>query len=159
MTARQQGETWLEIDGDLVSGEVPVDKITDEMLDHDHCGNPWEIWWHLFFIRCRKWVPVEPARRNETPCLIGTVKELALCGDGDICIEVTPDAPYAGMMRPGQTTIECELPWAKRNDGFRMTLTRLRVGTRVEICGYHVVDRGHDGNHELHPVTGLVRLY
>ncbi len=154
-TAKQAGLFWP-----LVVGEEEFGQITSQMLSTTIApGNSAEVLIHWVGILVGKWQPVWPDRRDEETCCVGEITKLTICGDGDICIYIKPNAACLaanpGLLAPSNKgVLVCELPWARR-DGFKLILPRLEKGKTIGVCGYAVIDGGHGGHHELHSVTSI----
>lgn len=147
--------TWFGVN---LFAERPVDQFTDAILDNPEAGNIVEGFFHWLKVQVGlTWTPADPDDPDTPRCCVGTVHHMTVSGDGDIGIYITPD-PTCEELAGGQALLVCEMPWGMRND-FRRALKKLHVGKHVKICGYWVIDGGHNGGQrELHPITGILPL-
>jgi hypothetical protein len=93
-------------------------------------------------------------------CCSGVISDLQIENDGDIHINLIPDAQCQSLLNgnsprdtQGNQQLICEIQQWDRG-GFP-NICGLAVGVRVAVCGTWVVDPGHGSWSELHPITSL----
>ncbi|MBL8897565.1 MAG: hypothetical protein JNM84_08055 [Planctomycetes bacterium] len=105
-----------------------------------------------------RFAPVDPADRDRTVCCLGTIERLVVAEDGTFALDLLPDAADQRWLAPGQRTLICELDQPERAKNFAPLMTHLSVGSRIEVCGYWIVDAERPGLYLLRSVTSIDRF-
>jgi len=121
------------------------------------------LWSHMHDVQRIKMV-----RACQT--VTGTIASVHSSDDGDVDMQLTLDAPFAGLLNATnianlngnlqieaicQVPVHADVPDAQRTcAGFTGTVPIPAVGTRVQVTGVYVLDSDH-GWMELHPISVL----